>query len=127
MIDDISFTIEAKKIIGYKVYRNGNLIATLPASTTTYTDSEIIRRPSYTVTAIYEQGESMPSNAVDGTGTITTLLGDANGDNTVDVADIATVIDIMSAGGYDSRADVNSDSVVDVADIGAIIDIMAGK
>ena len=125
MIDDIAFTIEAKKIIGYNVYRNGKLIATLPATTTTYTDTEIIRRPSYIVTAIYEQGESMPSNAIDGTGSISLLVGDANGDKVVDVADIATVIDVMSAGGYDSRADVNNDKVVDVADIASIIDIMA--
>ena len=131
MIDDITFTIEAKTVTGYKVYRDGQLIATLPATTTTYTDLTVqgdLQSPhSYTVTAIYEQGESLSSNAVETAGTINHLPGDVNGDNIVDVADIGAVIDLMAAGGYDRAADVNNDNIVDVADIGAIIDIMAGK
>ena len=54
--------------------------------------------------------------------------GDVNTDSAIDVADIATVIDVM-AGSTDyapALADVNSDGSVDVADIAAIIDIMAG-
>ena len=63
MIDDIAFTVEAKTVTGYNVYRNGQLIASLPATTTTYTDalSPDAQQPSpllYTVTAVYEQGES---------------------------------------------------------------------
>ena len=52
-----------------------------------------------------------------------------NGDNTIDVADIATVIDVMAgkADDYKDRADVNQDGNVDVADIATIIDVMAGK
>ena len=124
MIDDIAFTVEAKTVVGYNVYRDGQLIATLPATTTTYTDPSTPH--FYTVTAIYEQGESLPSNVVEATGAIGHLPGDVNGDNIVDVADIGAVIDLMATGGYDSAADVNNDNVVDVADIGAIIDIMAG-
>ena len=56
--------------------------------------------------------------------------GDVNGDFTVDVADIATVIDVM-AGNVGSvsatSADVNGDGTVDVADIATIIDIMAAN
>ena len=61
------------------------------------------------------------------------LRADVNGDGAVDVADIATVIDIMAGaplpsegigGGY---ADANGDGAVDVADIATIIDVMAGK
>lgn len=52
--------------------------------------------------------------------------GDSNLDGTVDVADVAFVIDAMAQGIYDSDCDVNGDGVVDVADIAAIIDIMAG-
>ena len=61
------------------------------------------------------------------------LKGDVNGDGTVDVADIAAIIDIMAGttqqptGNSQHPADVNADGVVDVADIAAIIDIMAGK
>ena len=58
--------------------------------------------------------------------------GDVNGDSNVDVADIATIIDIMATGvGADPvsarDADVNGDGDVDVADIATVIDIMAGN
>ena len=55
--------------------------------------------------------------------------GDVNGDFTVDVADIATVIDVMagSADVSSASADVNGDGTVDVADIAAIIDTMAAN
>lgn len=55
--------------------------------------------------------------------------GDVNGDQTVDVADIASVIDCMAGSGAVDKAaaDVNGDGTVDVADIATIIDIMAGK
>ena len=56
---------------------------------------------------------------------------DVNGDNIVDVADIASIIDVMAAGDKIVEqviaADVNGDGVVDVADIATIIDKMAGK
>ena len=51
--------------------------------------------------------------------------GDVNGDGTVDVADIANIIDVMAQGTDNPQADVNGDGTVDVADIAAIIDIMA--
>lgn len=45
------------------------------------------------------------------------------------MADIATVIDVMSGNApeYKVKADVNNDKTVDVADISTIIDNMAGK
>ena len=57
--------------------------------------------------------------------------GDANGDDTVDVADIATIISVM-AGSYVEdyvriMCDVNDDGAVDVADIASIISIMAAS
>ncbi|MBR2237454.1 MAG: hypothetical protein IJ887_06215 [Prevotella sp.] len=52
-------------------------------------------------------------------------LGDVNGDRTVDVADISTVISMIANGV--GTADVNGDGVTDVADISAIISIMAGR
>ena len=58
------------------------------------------------------------------------LKGDVNGDFVIDVADIASVIDVMAAGSADAppaSADVNGDGVVDVADIAAIIDKMAAS
>ena len=56
--------------------------------------------------------------------------GDVNGDSTIDVADIATVIDVMTGSvtqkSIVQAADVNGDGTVDVADIATIISIMAG-
>lgn len=55
--------------------------------------------------------------------------GDVNGDNSVDVSDIAAVLDVMSKGneaGFSMEvADVNGDGGVDVADIGAILTEMS--
>lgn len=63
------------------------------------------------------------------------MEGDVNGDGTIDVADISTVIDIMAGKFPDNlpagtdpylMADVNKDGHVDVADISYIITVMAG-
>ena len=55
--------------------------------------------------------------------------GDVNGDYSVDVADISSVISVMAEdatlGGVAHYADVNKDGAVDVADISSIISIMA--
>ncbi len=56
--------------------------------------------------------------------------GDVNGDQTIDVADIASVISVMaegSAGDPPASADVNGDGTVDVADIATIISVMAAQ
>ena len=56
--------------------------------------------------------------------------GDVNGDGAVDVADIATIIDVMAGHGdaaTKNRADVNCDGSVDVADIASVIDKMAAS
>ena len=60
------------------------------------------------------------------------VKGDVNGDGTVDVADIASIIDIMAGATVpdaspSGAADVNGDGTVDVADIAAVIDIMAAN
>ena len=56
--------------------------------------------------------------------------GDSNGDGTVDVADIATIISYMAgqtAGISKEQVDVNGDGIVDVADIATVISIMAAR
>ena len=60
----------------------------------------------------------------------TSMAGDVNGDNIVDVADIAAIITVMANGEgsgspADTAADVNKDGIVDVADIASVITIMA--
>lgn len=58
-------------------------------------------------------------------GDVKPLVGDVNGDNSVDVADISAIITEMAAPGHYSTADVNDDGAVDVADISTVITIMA--
>ena len=58
------------------------------------------------------------------------VKGDVNGDGTVDVADIASIISVMadsvgSGSPTADAADVNADGIVDVADIASVISIMA--
>ena len=55
------------------------------------------------------------------------IKGDVNGDDAVNVADIAAIISQMAGTGNYSDADVNGDGSVNVADIATVIDIMAGK
>ena len=57
------------------------------------------------------------------------LKGDVNGDQTVDVADIASVLSCMAGNGTLDKAvaDVNGDGTVDVADIATIISEMAAR
>ena len=58
---------------------------------------------------------------------IRTPKGDVNRDGAVDVADISTIISVMSGDKlYKLYADVNGDGTVDVADIATVISIMAG-
>ena len=60
----------------------------------------------------------------------TTDKFDVNGDGTVDVADISTVISVMAgdvSGAFGTAADVNGDGTVDVADIASVISEMAAR
>ncbi len=54
------------EILGYKVYRNGAPIATVPATQLWYNDTDVTNGIPYTyyVTAVNAVGESTPSNAV---------------------------------------------------------------
>ena len=69
MVDDFTFapaaTDEAPRTLtGYNVYRNGEMIAFVPAPETSYTTENAGNDATYYVTAVYEQGESLPSNEV---------------------------------------------------------------
>lgn len=86
------------------------------------------------VTLTTTDGEDIEGGSVMTTLTVTapkTVHGDVNSDFVVDVADIASVIDVMASAGADPvsarNADVNGDGSVDVADIAYIIDKMAAS
>ena len=64
-------------------------------------------------------------------GSTTHILGDVNGDGTVDVSDVNIVINVMLGKNQDPQvklwADLNNDGTVDVSDVNAVINIMLGK
>ena len=117
---------------GFKNNETDAVLITKPTATTTATSSSKAGIYSITVSGgeaqnydfIYADGKLIITEKESVT---TPLKGDVNYDGTVDVADIASVIDVMAQGGNDASADVNKDGNVDVADIATIIDKMAEK
>jgi hypothetical protein len=53
--------------------------------------------------------------------TLEFLLGDINGDNSINIQDIVLVVNLVLAGGYNNLADLNFDSTVDILDIIQIV------
>ena len=81
---------------------------------------------SYNGVAVYQIGKN-----VGGDPEPPAIVGDVNGDGTVDIADANAVINVIlgseEASKYEGRADVNKDGTVDIADVNAIINIILGK
>lgn len=62
-LDEISYHPLVPELTGYRIYRDGQLLATISAEDTSYFVSGADAYNSdYFVTAVYKQGESMPSN-----------------------------------------------------------------
>jgi hypothetical protein len=88
-------------------------------------------------TVRFASNEAVSTAGQDATAAITVrekvevLKGDVNGDGTVDVEDIASVIYVIAGndtlGRVPHHADVNGNGNVDVADIATIIDEMAAR
>ncbi len=63
-IDDVTYKAGYGVLTGYNVYRDGQLLTTVDASTTKYTDaSSSDAQCVYAVTAVYTDGESAPTVA----------------------------------------------------------------
>lgn len=62
MIDDITFEAESRTVKGYHVYKNGEKVETLDANATSYGPVNAANSDLFYITAIYEEGESLPSN-----------------------------------------------------------------
>ncbi len=73
MLDDITYSPAPLKLKGYRIYRDGILVQTIEGeNNTSYIDSEAGEGGIYTVTALYEEGESNLSDPK----TITTGMDD---------------------------------------------------
>lgn len=67
-IDDVTYTplhgSAAISLVGYNVYRDGAKLNAEPVTTTSFTDPDIpAGMHQYTVTALYDKGESLPSES----------------------------------------------------------------
>lgn len=63
-IDDVTYEAGAGTVTGYNVYRDNILAATVKGGTETFTDTEAENGThTYSVTAVYADGESMPNYA----------------------------------------------------------------
>ena len=89
-LDDITFRKAARNfsLLGYNVYRNGELITPTPVSQTTYIDNAGDKSYSYKVSAVYNTGESRLTTAVWGD---PTAISGAFAD---DSAEATTVYDV---------------------------------
>lgn len=61
MIDDIEFNVTPKTVKEYRIYKNGSLAQTFPATTTRWSGNAGTNDVFF-VTAVYEEGESAASN-----------------------------------------------------------------
>lgn len=65
LLDDITYTYGSGDVKGYNIYRDGELIKTVGADVTSFTDSDNQGEAAvYAVSAIYDGGESALSNKV---------------------------------------------------------------
>ncbi len=68
-IDDVTYKVGYGVLTGYNIYRDGQLLGTVDASTLKYTDASNSNESSvYAVTAVYADGESAPTIAYNSTG-----------------------------------------------------------
>ena len=63
-VDDVTYKTGGLKVMGYNVYRDGELAKKLDANTTTWTDTEATGTHTYVVITVYANGESLASNTV---------------------------------------------------------------
>ena len=55
------------------------------------------------------------------------VVGDVNGDDSVNIQDIVLTVNLVLSGEYNSLADLNSDSTVDILDLVALVNIVLGS
>lgn len=51
-------------------------------------------------------------------------FGDANGDGSVNIADVNTILGVINAGEYNKEADVNNDNAVNIADVNSVLGVI---
>ncbi len=111
-------------IAGYKVYRAGNLVATLPGtSSLSYSDSGLASGTvyNYTVTAYdsggTESGKSVSSSA--STSGAAAVIGDLNNDGHVSITDLSILL--THWGTTNAACDLNLSGTVELGDLSMLL------
>ncbi len=82
LFDDLTYTRATERgemrIEGFNVYRNGNKIGDVPASSTGFTDTDGNNSSYYNVTTVYNTGESFMSNTARLSSGILDVIGEGN-------------------------------------------------
>ena len=103
LIDDFVYEGKPLTVVGYNVYRDGELIAT--TETNRFVDSDFRNDCTYAVTAVYAQGESALSNIVSISAGISDIISEEHPANVYSVSGIllrsnATSLDGLPRGVY---------------------------
>lgn len=111
------------ELAGYKLYRNGSLIATIVGgSTLSYMDNGLSGGTTYayTVSAYDNAGnEGAKSGVVNATTSSSSVVGDCNGDGHVNVTDLSILLSHYGAA-YAS-SDFNNDGLVNIVDLSMLL------
>lgn len=88
----------------------------------------IVKDGEETVTDVTPANNHVPVPLYTKDGNLVTLLGDANVDGTVSIADVTAIINHIngntSGSFYEKAADVNGDGVISIADVTGVINII---
>ena len=103
LIDDFVYEGKPLTVVGYNIYRDGELIAT--TETNKFIDTEFRNDCTYAVTVVYAQGESAFSNTVSMSAGISDVISDERPANVYSVSGIllrsnATSLDGLPRGVY---------------------------
>ena len=126
--DAVMVQKNSRDVDGYFVYRDNLYLAF--TEELNYNDIDINSGMDYCyhVTAVYEEGQSIPSN-ISCVETQGQVLGDVNGDNMLNVQDLVLIVN-MILGEIDIdylSADVNGDGVVNIQDLVILANTILGR
>ena len=122
---------DSREVEGYFVYRDGSYLA--------YTDDQAYSDESvsfdgaeycYHITAVYEEGQSGPSNTAcsSAPGDPGCLTGDLNCDGSLNILDIVTMVNmVLDATEEDPAADLNGDGVINILDVITLVNLVLGS
>lgn len=127
--DAIIIPLDARDVDGYFVYRDG--MYNVFTDELVHSDSEISAGNEYCyhVTAVYEEGQSGPSNIACATAEGDPgLPGDLNGDGSINVQDLITMVNMIlgTAEPSYSLADLNDDGIINIQDLILLVNMILG-